>query len=158
MSTEIKQYFNYAPILSATDSFSDEKLDTIIAEYKEQRERWLKNLQHSQDKYQFFNKNVNSLNWVKENRRKAKLNNEFTLTDNHIELIKLCEFIDNGNVILTNYPNYKEVAKALKITNYDIENDCFFKSDIDAMDKIIEELPLAINELFKTKLCQQNNK
>lgn len=141
-----KKFINYSSMLSLTDNYSNEQLDEIIAEYKNEQRKHAKIHSSSASDHDFFKRNVDELKKIKANRKRIKIAKEFVLKEHHIHLLnEMCFDVNDANVLYGTLPN------ALGIVAFNQDGD-YFEEDRKRLILIIQELQYAIKELIKNAL------
>ena len=140
---------NYASILGITDSWSDEKLDQVISEYKQEQEQHRKVHAASAEKHDFFKRNVDGLEGVKERRKLSTIKKQFTLKDEHIKVLNLMYFsLTNGSRLTGVIPIDKKIAIEIGIKAFDQDGD-LFEEDQKRVELIVYELQYALMDIIK---------
>ena len=145
----MKEFMNYASILGMTDSWSDEKLDQVISEYKQEQEQHRKVHAESTEKHDFFKRNVDGLEGVKERRKLSKIRKQFTLKDEHIKVLNWMYFsLTNGSRLTGVIPSDKEIAIEIGIKAFNQDGD-LFEEDQKRVELIVYELQYALMDIIK---------
>ena len=147
-----KSFTNYASMLGMTDKYTDEQLDALINQYEAERKKVYSQYQSDVGSVEFFTRNVNGLKRMKEKREEAKIAKEFTLKQDHINLLGIMYFsMNENNVLIGVLPENREINKALNITAFTQDGD-YFEEDNKRVGRTIKELPYAIREIIKRSI------
>ncbi len=149
---EKKTFTNYSNMLGMTDSYSDEKLNSIIKEYEDEEKKAYDHIIRFKDSYSFFKKNVEGLKYMKFERRRIKTANEFELKKEHLQLLEITNFaINEQGYMFCTFPTENKINEALNIKSFDQDGERFEEVNL-VVDKLFDELPHAIDRLIKDKL------
>lgn len=144
-----KTFTNYSAMLSMTDSWSDEKLESTIKEYKDQLDTHYNIRERSGQSCDFFRRNVDGLKRMQAERKRIKTANGFVLNNDHIKLLNVMRFKEGENSCIVGVPpEEKYIAKALGITSFD-QNGDYHNADKERIDLLFAELQYAITEIIK---------
>ena len=144
------EYTDWSQMLSITDNWTDQALDHMIKEYKDQLTRQSKIHENAAKHHDFFLRNVNGLEKMKAYRLAAKIKKEYTLKPEHITILKMLYFdypFTKTNAIIANVKSFNDIAEAIGIVNFD-KNGLLHPGDEARIRLLVEELPLALNQIL----------
>ena len=154
-------FIDYSQMLGVTDDWSDEKLDATIQDYKTAFKKASEENVAAHKRFAFYSRNVEGLERMKGYRDAKKLEKEFMLKKEHLQLLARMEFKNyeysdsvflgvEGKKPFGNSNLETDIANILELEiNEDGEFD---KKTQKEVDKLLAELPLAVNFLIKTAL------
>lgn len=134
----------YESMWSLLDNVSTIDINNEIIRFKEELKKRYQDIRERQNIIDTINSKMSVLEKVSQERYKKTLIQEFKLTDEHIKLIRSYNF-SNFDIVPYISGSYEDLAKLL---SWELPNEYVSKEQEIKLKKLIDELPLALNEII----------
>jgi TolA-binding protein len=141
------------------EDFSNERLETELKDYRAALKQVIPQLRELQERVEYIQSQIESLERERKRRYKEQLEKNFKLTDEHIKLLQNMQFEGlwlgdavsigvDGKRPFGNSNCYRDIAEIL---GWKLPNDTLSDEQQEKADRLLDELPLAVNHILKNQ-------